>query len=225
MATAAQTRANQANAKKSTGPKTKEGKAKVAGNHTTHGLFIRRHVILPGEDPAEYDALLADSPSEDRNALAQCEWRIRRCQRAEAMHRREKLRLLAAERTQLPPAADTSKPMAAVISNPTPEPTVQRQAVTSKPIASSLPKQTQSGLVTSNPIAVFDSLKPIPATPTTTITYGLPPRYVQELRQLKRTQSTLDPARDQGRLSPSLRLYTKDRNHLTQVRQFLKSAA
>jgi hypothetical protein len=197
MATAAQTRANQANAKKSTGPKTEQGKAKVAGNHITDGLFIRRHLILPSEDPTEYDALLADGKGEHQAALAECEWRIRRCQRAEAIHRREKLRLLG-DRRKCPAETATQN-------HPTAHPGHFR-----------LSPPFQCVAVTSNPI---------PPTPTPTITYGLPPRYVQELRQLKRTQSTIDPNRDQSHLSPPLRLYIKDRNHLAQARQFLKSVA
>ena len=49
--------ANRANAQKSTGPKTEEGRAKVAQNRTVHGLTGAFHV-LEGEDQARYDALL-----------------------------------------------------------------------------------------------------------------------------------------------------------------------
>jgi len=38
--------ANRANAKKSTGPVTFKGKAKVAGNAITHGLSAEKHVIV-----------------------------------------------------------------------------------------------------------------------------------------------------------------------------------
>jgi hypothetical protein len=45
--------ANRANAKKSTGPVTLKGKAKVAGNAITHGLLAEKHVIV-GESLAEF---------------------------------------------------------------------------------------------------------------------------------------------------------------------------
>ena len=45
--------ANRANAKKSTGPVTFEGKSKVAGNAITHGLSAEKHVIV-GENLAEF---------------------------------------------------------------------------------------------------------------------------------------------------------------------------
>jgi|GEM_PF-493139 len=55
MATKAQTKANQQNAQKSTGPQTDEGKATVSQNAVKHGLFAAEAVIK-GEDPAEYQA-------------------------------------------------------------------------------------------------------------------------------------------------------------------------
>ena len=45
--------ANRANAKKSTGPVTFKGKAKVAGNAITHGLSAEKHVIV-GENLSEF---------------------------------------------------------------------------------------------------------------------------------------------------------------------------
>jgi len=59
MATAAQISANRANAQRSTGPCTPAGKAVSARNSTRHG-FRSQSVLLPGDDPAEYDALLAE---------------------------------------------------------------------------------------------------------------------------------------------------------------------
>jgi len=52
MTTEAQVAANRLNARKSTGPRTEEGKAKVALNAVTHGLRARG-VVLPGEGPDE----------------------------------------------------------------------------------------------------------------------------------------------------------------------------
>jgi hypothetical protein len=56
MATQAQIDANRANAQHSTGPRTPQGKQTSSLNHTKFGLFSRR-LLLPGEDPAELEAL------------------------------------------------------------------------------------------------------------------------------------------------------------------------
>ena len=42
-----------------TGPTSPEGKANSSGNSLTHGLASGR-IIIPGEDPAEFEALLSD---------------------------------------------------------------------------------------------------------------------------------------------------------------------
>jgi hypothetical protein len=83
---------NRRNAQLSTGPKTPEGKAKVATNSCTHGL-CSRNAILPEEDPAEFQALLTGLLSEFQPAnaleeshvreLASTEWRLRRIVRLE----------------------------------------------------------------------------------------------------------------------------------------------
>jgi hypothetical protein len=57
MATEAQVLANRQNAAHSTGPRTPEGKARSSQNRLTHGL-AGRHIVMSGEDPAEFDALL-----------------------------------------------------------------------------------------------------------------------------------------------------------------------
>jgi hypothetical protein len=54
MATQAQIKANRQNAKKSTGPKTAEGKAAVSQNAVKHGLFADS--VVTGETEAEYAA-------------------------------------------------------------------------------------------------------------------------------------------------------------------------
>ena len=56
MATEAQIKANQENAKKSTGPKTVEGKQRSSMNAMTHGIFAQIP-ILPGEDRENLTAL------------------------------------------------------------------------------------------------------------------------------------------------------------------------
>ncbi len=63
-ASRAQVRANRANARKSTGPRTAAGRRRSAMNAVTHGIFCR-DAVLPGEHTAEYVAfrnLLLDSP-------------------------------------------------------------------------------------------------------------------------------------------------------------------
>lgn len=59
MATQRQLAANQANAQKSTGPKTPTGKATVAQNAIRHGILSTR-LFLEGEDPAEFLTLQDD---------------------------------------------------------------------------------------------------------------------------------------------------------------------
>jgi hypothetical protein len=94
MASAAQIAANRANALSSTGPRTPEGKAAAARNRATHGLSSRNFFLLPGEDPEEFDALLAACRAEHRpetpcesflvDELARCEWKLRRLSAVEA---------------------------------------------------------------------------------------------------------------------------------------------
>ncbi len=86
---------NAANSLKSTGPKSKEGKRKVALNSLKHGLRSPE-VLLPGEDHAAFDAMLGawiddwQPPTEARRVLVeQCmahAWRLRRCLKLERDH-------------------------------------------------------------------------------------------------------------------------------------------
>jgi hypothetical protein len=59
MATPSQVTANQANAQKSTGPKTDAGKAKSSMNRLSYG-FASNTRFIKGEDPDEFYALLND---------------------------------------------------------------------------------------------------------------------------------------------------------------------
>ena len=60
MATPSQIAANRENSKKSCGPKTAEGKAKSCLNHLSHGFTSNTTQLIPGENPDELKALLAD---------------------------------------------------------------------------------------------------------------------------------------------------------------------
>ncbi len=92
MATKAQIKANRENAKKSTGPRTEEGKARVSLNALKHGL-LARDAVLPEEDPAEFDQQLRgleeslrpdnDLESELVRQIADAQWRMRRLVRIE----------------------------------------------------------------------------------------------------------------------------------------------
>jgi hypothetical protein len=97
MATPAQINANRANAQKSTGPRSAEGKSASRFNALKHGIDAAS-IVIPGEDPAVYDALVADyhrdfrpqSPSETFHvdAMLRADWQKRRLQRVEAdLHR------------------------------------------------------------------------------------------------------------------------------------------
>lgn len=59
MTTQKQVATNKKNARKSTGPKSAQGKATVAMNAISHGVLSQK-LFLAGEDPAEFAALLDD---------------------------------------------------------------------------------------------------------------------------------------------------------------------
>ena len=59
MATTRQVEANRENAKKSTGPKTAAGKAKVSSNPIKHGLLAQA-ALLPSEDEEAFDSFADD---------------------------------------------------------------------------------------------------------------------------------------------------------------------
>ena len=98
--------ANRQNAQRSTGPKTAEGKARVAQNAVTHGLFSRQS-LLPDEDPQELENLreslrAAHNPEGMQEELmvelmVDALWRRRRLGRAEAgIYSSEHYRILTA---------------------------------------------------------------------------------------------------------------------------------
>ncbi len=89
----AQRQASRANGAKSKGPKSPEGKAVSKFNGLKHGLRAE-HVILPGEDPAAFEAERQawfhdwNPPSHTRAVLVEraaiASWRLRRSVKAEA---------------------------------------------------------------------------------------------------------------------------------------------
>jgi len=90
MSTTAQILANRNNAKKSTGPRTAEGKAVVSQNAVKHGLFAAEAVVT-GENPAVYElfhdkylaelapAGMAESVLAER--VISLSWRLQRAER------------------------------------------------------------------------------------------------------------------------------------------------
>jgi hypothetical protein len=76
-----------------TGPNTPEGKARSSANALKHGL-TSRHVVLPGENRAEFDALIARLIDEHQakdtleiemiHEIAGCLWRLDRARKAES---------------------------------------------------------------------------------------------------------------------------------------------
>lgn len=84
--------ANRANASRSTGPKSFEGKLASSRNATRHGL-LSRQPLLADEDPVEYDelrdrlieALAPEGPLEEvlLDGLLGALWRLRRLRRVE----------------------------------------------------------------------------------------------------------------------------------------------
>jgi len=89
-----QMRANRANARRSTGPKTAKGKAAVRLNAFRHGLLVR-DVVLPGEDADAFEELRNQTranlspvgPIEEflADQIVNIIWRLRRLERAETL--------------------------------------------------------------------------------------------------------------------------------------------
>jgi hypothetical protein len=92
MATQAQIAANRRNSQESTGPRSTEGKAVSRFNALKSGIHAESQVI-PGEDPAELEALAAEYRREFRpksrlavfllDAMIRADWKLRRLQKIE----------------------------------------------------------------------------------------------------------------------------------------------
>ena len=100
MSTDRQIDANRSNARKSTGPRSADGKARVAQNALRHGL-AGRHIVLPNENARKYNAFRAGiflslAPEGDlegflADTIVAHSWRLRRIPMLEAaVHRRSR---------------------------------------------------------------------------------------------------------------------------------------
>jgi hypothetical protein len=124
MATEAQVNANRANAQKSTGPRTAEGKTAVAQNAIKHGLMARA-AVLQGEDWEDYTSfhenliqeLYPDGLQEEELAerIVGLYWRLRRAERYQNAVFETLYDKYAAEKVETPPAPD---PVPSVASDP-----------------------------------------------------------------------------------------------------------
>jgi hypothetical protein len=104
--TQAQIDANRENAKKSTGPRTAEGKAASSRNRLLHGLRANKHILVD-ENPEDFLILLHDhldrfqpiGDGEEKLVLriAAAQWRLDRTLPMEAAIYRERLRKVAAQ--------------------------------------------------------------------------------------------------------------------------------
>ena len=84
---------NRANAQKSIGPKTEQGKTVSSQNAFKHGLYSKA-LLIPGEDRAKFEALRADLAAEHRplgvteellvDEIAQHYWPMKRYRALEA---------------------------------------------------------------------------------------------------------------------------------------------
>ena len=93
MATPAQISANRANARKSTGPRSAEGKSASRFNALKHGIDAAS-IVIPGEDPADYEALRdhylheyrprSASESFHVDTMLRADWHKRRLENVEA---------------------------------------------------------------------------------------------------------------------------------------------
>ncbi|MCP5117710.1 MAG: hypothetical protein GY953_43360, partial [bacterium] len=116
MATKKQIDANRRNAKKSTGPRTPEGKRRVSKNALKHGLCAS-DVVIPGEDEAEFERLgeafaeTLEPRDEVELALVRqmvtAEWRMRRIDRVEATTVKHMIRQRRYVESDRPPEAKT----------------------------------------------------------------------------------------------------------------------
>ena len=107
MTSQRQLEANRANAKRSTGPKTQNGKARSSMNALKHGLTAKQ-IVIGDEDPQEFEAFHASLITDLKpvglfehelvRRIAGDLWRLRRVARMEAAVIRAELRAAEAQR-------------------------------------------------------------------------------------------------------------------------------
>jgi hypothetical protein len=112
MATDAQITANRGNALHSTGPRSEEGKARSARNNLRYG-FRSQSVLLPGDDPEEYELLLGElglhfavddlSSARCVREMADAEWRLRRVRLHQELLLTERMARLSETRPEASP--------------------------------------------------------------------------------------------------------------------------
>jgi hypothetical protein len=112
MATPAQINANRANAQKSTGPRSVEGKSASRFNALKHGIDAAS-VVIPGEDPADYDSLAAQYLHEYRPQSASESFHVDTMLRADWMKRR--MQTVEADLYRTVIAESPGNPLAAVL--------------------------------------------------------------------------------------------------------------
>jgi hypothetical protein len=112
MATPAQINANRANAQKSTGPRSAEGKSASRFNALKHGIDAAS-VVIPGEDPADYDSLAAQYLHEYRPQSASESFHVDTMLRADWMKRR--MQIVEADLYRTVIAESPGNPLAAVL--------------------------------------------------------------------------------------------------------------
>jgi hypothetical protein len=121
MSSDRQIAANRANAQRSTGPKTPEGKARACLNAVRHGLTAR-DAVLPEEDRAAYLDLLAALEAEHQpqgptetflvRQMASAQWRLQRLTRIETglfMAQMEKVKHWEYDRDQVQHEEDEAR--------------------------------------------------------------------------------------------------------------------
>jgi len=111
MATQAQIRANQQNARRSTGPRTATGKFTASRNAIRHG-FRSQTTLIPGEDIEEYEILLAEleeayqpinlTQTRCIREMADADWRLRRVRLWEEVQLRKAMGYQSAEDPNTP---------------------------------------------------------------------------------------------------------------------------
>src|SRR5437763_16742127 len=133
MSSQRQIEANRLNAQKSTGPTTPEGRAAISLNSLKYGLYAET-LILPGEDPAAFEALLDRLDAEHEPAtpteegfvsqIAMATWRRARIQRMEAAYYKNKHKEYIPNDDRYRDPDDTGRPA----------PTAARDAAPTKPL-------------------------------------------------------------------------------------------